>query len=280
MADVKFVVLLRHPALRAYSAMFHNSNTSQLADFEAVVGREMVILDACYNQGFNLSRGCVPAVQQYRQFRRCLQAWQERTGDTDPWFSRSMDNLDIGGLGDFLDVERIPGIRAVDRSKVLPEDDDHIPAPVRRKWHSDLATRQRIRWYEGLLLRGAYADQLRNFICEGFKPRQFLLVTLGELSANLTSVVERIAEFALEGADAQPKRDTLMQGLRALEAMPHVNLNHKSQGQMPSSVYERLHAFFAPYNADLMQFLRDVPGLHLSSLSAFHHEHGTNDDAL
>lgn len=49
-------------------------------------------------------------------------------------------------------------------------------------------------FHEGMLLRGYYADQIRNFLCAGFKPEQLILATSSELRNDMGKVLDRIAD--------------------------------------------------------------------------------------
>ena len=112
-------------------------------------------------------------------------------------------------------------------------------------------TDSEVRRYEGIVLRGAYADQLRAFVCAGWRPDQFFVTTLGELHTSKAEVLARLAAFA------RAPRDLVHRTLPVTNST--AVLNARSHGTIPAGALAALHSFYAPWNRDLALLLAEQP---------------------
>lgn len=102
-------------------------------------------------------------------------------------------------------------------------------------------------FHEGILLRGYYADQIRNFICAGFRPDQLILATTGEVRNSLGKVLDRIAN-----AFGKPTMQT-----------PHIRIgkgtsNSRTAIVPPQEYADRLMDFLRPQSEDLLDLLDEL----------------------
>lgn len=103
--------------------------------------------------------------------------------------------------------------------------------------------------YEGILLKSMYVDNIVNFLCAGFKPEQFIIVTNGELNRNYTRVMERLSKFVENPA-------VWLQQAPKETATGHVTSNPVV---ISDATRAAMHEFFEPYNRQLLQLLMTHP---------------------
>lgn len=157
--EVKLVLILRDPTPRAWSAFFQSVWQRFWQDevYEEVVSEEMSILRACYNHTIGMSfmepvkgakggpwlNRCRDPHAMYRELQTCANA--HRSDVHQPWFYRF----------------------TLDPRALSPDGIGHNASDM----------------YEGVAMRGIYADQILNYLCAGFRPEQILVITNGELAS-------------------------------------------------------------------------------------------------
>lgn len=95
--------------------------------------------------------------------------------------------------------------------------------------------------------RGFYANQLRQYLCAGFKPEQFLVLFTSELH-DISNVVRKVSSFA--------RRPLTRQDELVLAQVPNVKRNHISFKEEPSNeIQHRMIDFFKDTVLDLHSLL-------------------------
>eukprot|EP00056_Hartaetosiga_gracilis_P015379 m.241632 g.241632 ORF g.241632 m.241632 type:complete len:192 (+) comp24553_c0_seq1:521-1096(+) len=106
--------------------------------------------------------------------------------------------------------------------------------------------------YESVLTRGIYVDQLRTFLCAGWRPEQFLIITTNEMKRNIQSVIERIVDFV--GITDESRG--LVGKKIAKNRAPHIGSKTATQPPIPEDIEDELRAFYEPYNDQFIHFLK------------------------
>src|SRR3989338_8552826 len=98
------------------------------------------------------------------------------------------------------------------------------------------------------LARGFYSNQLRQYLCAGFKPEQFLVLFTSELH-NISNVVRTVSSFVRRPLTRQ---DELVLAL----IPPNLKKNHRSFNEEPSDEFQhRMIEFFKDTVMDLHSLL-------------------------
>lgn len=213
--SVRLVVLVRDPVPRAYSGFYQLDDKADASDFHNLVAREMEVIRKCYIQGlmFVNEAHCHSAEEQYAALRRCV---RQVVADGRPWYERSI-------------------------------------APLNNNYSSSVNENGHSYWmHEGILLRGIYADQLKNFLCAGWRPEQIFISTTSQLHAHPHRLATRLADFIgpparLTGAFKQRLRggETIHRGTAA---GGHAPMNERTKAMLAD--------FYREYNLALVHFLR------------------------
>jgi hypothetical protein len=104
----------------------------------------------------------------------------------------------------------------------------------------------------------------------GFRPEQFLVLTLAEIHGNKTAVLNKVAAFA---GDLIPTGSAAFNVERPDEV---VHEYARSRGSMDPALERELRAFYRPFNLDLMRLLRDTGIAHDPHFLQL--EHGADGD--
>ncbi|EGD73082.1 hypothetical protein PTSG_04796 [Salpingoeca rosetta] len=220
--QMRFVVMLRNPTSRTWSAFFQTMKQRDTSRelFVAQTREELAMLHACYNstigltmQDEDISAGRKPPTMNdlhlcrdprsvYRELQTCVE--KHNAHDDHPWF---------------LHYTQFAS-------------NDEVPLNLRVQ-------------YEGLTMRGLYADQIFNFLCAGFWPEQLLIMTAGELRHDARTAVQRVTDFM--GVPFQPTNEKWFD--------KGVSRMKKSAGPIPEDVVAELRQLFALHNRVLMRLL-------------------------
>ncbi|EGD78994.1 hypothetical protein PTSG_01965 [Salpingoeca rosetta] len=230
-AQVKLVLQIRDPVTRTLSGFRQGSPGDTVDEFAAVTSTELHLLHHCYNSSLQLAHPspkttgdssnpfgitCNTGHHQYAALYRCVSALAESadgkalTQDR-PWFQ----HFTRKGNKELLQ--------------------QHVSLKLLKK-------------YEGHVHRSIYVDQLINFLCAGFRPDQFIVVTTTELKADAEGVLHRIAT-ALD----RPSQLAAQARKRVLSGI-HANM-HRHSHTMPDAMERELQEFFQPYNQRLLDVL-------------------------
>eukprot|EP00045_Choanoeca_perplexa_P005879 m.49187 g.49187 ORF g.49187 m.49187 type:complete len:416 (+) comp13347_c0_seq2:111-1358(+) len=249
--DIRFLMVLRNPARRAFSGLFQQAPKLNASVFDVSAIGEMNVLLDCYNHGLSMGlpsmprqpaapddsylvqtpsglkrhSGAVPthvtpvAVcthpdRQYTALKTCLDERTKMTGDQSPWFKRDLTNHFGSGS-----------------SKQAP--------------------------YNGHLLRGIYVDQLRNMLCAGIQPNQIMIVSSNTLYHDQLGVLGRIAQWlnqSLPTADDVSEKviNQLTNGIVS-------NTRSFRHGSPDPTVMTRLDRFLEPFNDVLLHLVASLP---------------------
>ena len=157
--QAKFILMLRHPTSRTWSAFFQTLKQKDWDNhtFLQQTREEIALLRQCYNTsmgymaqdkavlsgtqwpGMNTLHMCKDPRSSYMQFQDCVM--QHSPNASHPWFFH-YTQFEVDGMPQFSPKDRVR--------------------------------------YEGITMRGLYVDQLFNYLCAGFHPQQFLVMTTGE----------------------------------------------------------------------------------------------------
>ena len=220
--EVKLLLVLREPVARTLSGFFQVCKTCHGSLMEQVLPRELELLKKCYaaTAGFGAGYGtrmakaptarvCATGHEQMARMHACVHADAEK--DDKPWF------------GQFT------------RMSVAEEERFH-ENPHRGRDP-----------YQGVIFRGIYVDSIKNYLCAGFRPEQFLIMTTSELRADMQAAVDRLARFV--GKKLTPMDAGLFEA-------EDYEKNSKSAGHHLSAAIEKdLRNFFRPYNEALLELL-------------------------
>eukprot|EP00045_Choanoeca_perplexa_P004498 m.38664 g.38664 ORF g.38664 m.38664 type:complete len:385 (+) comp12606_c0_seq4:192-1346(+) len=213
--SVKFLVILRDPVERANSGYWQaNPNSMTVKWATELALKEVDVLNQVYNTTLSLHRAKLRG-RQILNHDGCATGWEQyKLLDAElqakkidkRWFSNTLKTL--------------PGSRVFGSSGRFPAREGHV-------------------------YRGIYVDQIRNYICAGFKPEQFLILTNGELRDDQTGAMHRIAQFMDRPVNLKHARKVESGMVRY--SRPH---GHFSDGTIAT-----LQAFYKPYNQDLVRLL-------------------------
>ena len=220
--EVKLLLILREPVARTLSGFFQVCKTCGERRMRRVLPRELQLLRKCYaaTAGFGAGYGtgmakaptagaCATGHEQMARMHACVHADVEK--DNKPWF------------GQFT----------------------RMSAPAAERFHKNPARGSDP--YQGVIFRGIYVDSIKNYLCAGFRPEQFLIMTTSELHADMEAAVDRLARFV--GKKLTPK-------VRGLFHAEGYRKNSKSSGhRLPSAFDKELQDFFRPYNEALLELL-------------------------
>eukprot|EP00055_Hartaetosiga_balthica_P003440 m.7777 g.7777 ORF g.7777 m.7777 type:complete len:370 (-) comp2916_c0_seq1:74-1183(-) len=106
--------------------------------------------------------------------------------------------------------------------------------------------------YESVLYRGIYVDQLRNYLCAGWKPEQFLIISTNEMKTNLQGVINRVVKHTGITNRLQGYAGKRIENNKT----PHVGSKTASKPAMPKDIEHELARFYTPYNEQLIHFLK------------------------
>eukprot|EP00049_Salpingoeca_infusionum_P018744 m.358596 g.358596 ORF g.358596 m.358596 type:complete len:479 (-) comp18193_c0_seq1:1036-2472(-) len=270
-SQVKFVVMLRDPTPRTWSGFFqiltqHYWNEDE---FRRYVRLELPLLKACYNDTLSYTKLWLDKYSQqhlgsldvcrdprtmFRAFQECVNGERVKLNDA---------------IRPDSDAEQYDPSSS---DATVVKDESEAPWYYKLTLFGGLHPRtytvHQSTHYEGLLIRGFYVDHLYNFLCAGFKPEQFLILTSGELKENARAAVKRISDFM--GVPFNPTNEKWFE--------KGVSRKHKSVGAMPEDIREALFHFYEPYNNWLLQFLLTNnfnvnPKYLIRELSLHHHHH-------
>eukprot|EP00049_Salpingoeca_infusionum_P009921 m.168660 g.168660 ORF g.168660 m.168660 type:complete len:532 (+) comp14481_c0_seq1:198-1793(+) len=225
MHQVKLVVVLRDPASRALSGFFQGvKKGASIELFNDMVPREIALLRECYNATLRLEApelagedaSCRNGFDQYLALHKCAKVVSER--DNHPWY------------WGYLQL-------SLPNETLLVDDIDNGP---------------QLAIHAGHLFRGLYVDQIKNFLCAGFRPDQFLFITATQLHEDQLSVLRSISAFI--GREYKPASAEAEAELKS-----GITVNHKSRGQPDPEVTQALEQLYAPYNKELVNLLLSNP---------------------
>lgn len=224
-STVKLLLILREPVARTLSGFFQACKGCYMDHLRTVVPRELELLKKCYNStvGFGAGYGanmarlpsdsiCSTGHEQMARLHTCVR--DDVREDNKPWFGHfTLDSV--------ADLE-----------------------PFRQEIH------RRNDPYQGVLFRSIYVDSIKNYLCAGFRPEQFLIMTTNELH-DMETAVRRIGHFI--GKDLRPKVEGLFQS-------SNYNKNSKAKGRdFSPEMRSKLQSFFRPYNEALLELLLNNP---------------------
>eukprot|EP00730_Choanoeca_flexa_P019565 TRINITY_DN9564_c0_g1_i2.p1 TRINITY_DN9564_c0_g1~~TRINITY_DN9564_c0_g1_i2.p1 ORF type:complete len:381 (+),score=105.83 TRINITY_DN9564_c0_g1_i2:238-1380(+) len=229
-ASLKFIVILRDPVTRALSGYWQADATNmtlEVATQAALI--ELELLERVYNRTLNLTNASCKAgrcanaaampdgLQQYQQLNAALTE-MVKTKLTDrldkPWYMRQLSTLpapDVpwGNVAGVVDTTKLRKI------------------------------------YQGHILRSIYVDQFRNYLCAGFRPEQFVILTITELKQDWVNALQRIAAFLDRPFELEDER-----------VLTHsISGYHHEHPTWDDATRQRLQRFFKPYNKALLRLL-------------------------
>ncbi|EGD79802.1 hypothetical protein PTSG_10785 [Salpingoeca rosetta] len=212
---VRLIAVLRNPVPRAYSGFFQLDEKVDPKDFHDLVAAEVDVIRKCYIDGlmFVNEQHCHPAEYQYEALRKCV---EENVADGRPWYERFIIPLNNNA------------------SKTTNDNGYSY-------------------WlHEGILLRGMYADQLKNFLCAGWKPEQIFITTTTHMHTEPLDMTQRLAKFIGPPAKLAGKFK------QRLKAGDTIHRGSKTAGHPPMEerTQRLLTEFYEEYNEALVHLLR------------------------
>ena len=222
-STLKLLLILREPVARTLSGLFQACPSCNDTIIDEIVPRELSLLEKCYNStasfgaGFGTTMAHLPSAlacstghAQMRRLHACVR--EDIAVDDKPWFGR-------------FTLDSAPDMEAF-RGRIRQREDP----------------------YQGVLFRSVYVDGIKNYLCAGFRPEQFLIMTSNELHADMEAAVGRIARFV--GRTLQPRRAGLFRSA-------DYSRNSRSSGHasFDPALRGRMEAFFRPYNEALLELL-------------------------
>lgn len=212
---IKIVAIIRNPVFRAYSGFFQSDDEVTSKDFADLVKSEIEAIRKCYVPGliFVNDKICHTPKVHYSALKTCI---AHEVNDGRPWFERFIVPLESSFRGE-----------------------------INKEGYSY--------WqHEGVLLRGIYIDQLKTFLCAGWKPEQIFITTTSELHLRPLNMLKDLAAFLKIPFALQnnfQKRLESGSGIHRGTAAGH-------HDPMPSDIQKTLQAFFDDFNLELVNFLR------------------------
>jgi hypothetical protein len=212
--SARLFFILRNPTKRAFSGLFQVAPKSTPEQFASLIQSEIRILDKCYGESFKLPEApsptaCPSGARQNKDLLACSARYAEASGDSAPWFQRYTRTLGF----------------------------DWRHANGSAFWRS-----------EGLVIRGLYLDQVRNFVCAGFRPEQMMFIMANELYSNQVEVLARLSAFVGQELGFRTPEDEA-------EVRKGIFKNHKSRGELDDTSRGILNTFYAKHNRALVQYL-------------------------
>eukprot|EP00043_Microstomoeca_roanoka_P014189 m.139761 g.139761 ORF g.139761 m.139761 type:complete len:549 (+) comp15956_c0_seq2:115-1761(+) len=241
--QVKFVAILRHPVSRAWSSYHHVSKPDDATpeEFDALIREELRLLDICYNTTLAMLTQANPLTSPNRQFaeRRERTQTEEINEAADPDQRIVTLSACRHVRNAYANFQQCVNQHAHDPTR--PWFVKYTQNPT-RSMEKSLYIQNK---YMGFALMGLYADQLYNYLCAGFKPEQFIILTSHELKDDPVVTVKRIADFMGQPLEIHNKL-WFERGLSS---------NRRSKGRMPVETQTMLENFFRVHNRLLAKLL-------------------------
>eukprot|EP00045_Choanoeca_perplexa_P013041 m.145326 g.145326 ORF g.145326 m.145326 type:complete len:373 (-) comp16217_c0_seq4:1169-2287(-) len=208
---VKLLVLLRDPVERANSGYWQASPRSMTIERATELAlEELLVLEQVYNNTLSLNHLEIKGGQMLNP-EGCVGGWEQYKR-----LHAELNNkrIDAQWFGRYL-KHLFPQEYEIYKSK------------------------------EGHIHRGIYVDQIRTYLCAGFRPEQFLILTNGELRDDQIGAMNRIAQFMQRPLSLQHE-GMVDRGLHR---------NSKPHALFSAEVTAQLEAFYKPYNEELVKLL-------------------------
>eukprot|EP00055_Hartaetosiga_balthica_P004937 m.13747 g.13747 ORF g.13747 m.13747 type:complete len:505 (-) comp4192_c0_seq1:61-1575(-) len=205
---LKFLLILRNPAQRVFSGLYQMHEDVPMEKMEAIVTKEIDALKKCYEE------------------------------------TMALKHLDTCKFAHFQYVDMHT---CLTKYSLLSKKTPWFSANY-YGWSTIQASADRRSLYDGHVMRGIYVDQIVNYLCAGFSPEQFIVVTSEELKEQHLQVMDRAMAALGREVDVIPGHEKVMERVR--------HLNRRAMGRYGSdAIQDKLDEFFRPFNAQLIQLL-------------------------
>ncbi|EGD74796.1 hypothetical protein PTSG_07029 [Salpingoeca rosetta] len=268
-----FVAILRDPVARAWSSYHHALRPEDATpqDFGGLISEEVRLLRSCYNSTLALLSldGLQRAHTAYQGASAAAKNGGSRGGHSgggDTSANKGKSNKEASGTatkaamgmeaGGPFDLAQCRDIRAA--YDAFHQCMKPKAADAKQPWFVKFTLNydadmnkpaHAVNRHAGFAYMGLYADQLFNFLCAGFKPDQFIILTSGELKAEPVAAVKRVTDAFGRPFDVEDMR-WFERGL---------SNNRRSRGRMPARTEALLRGLFQPYNLALARLLASMP---------------------
>lgn len=219
---VKLLLLLREPAARALSGFGQSCHSCTMEEYDKTALEEVALLRKCYSAtmgfetpGHRSGRAptdsvCSTGHEQWSSLHEC--AKNDMIRSKHPWFRRfTSKSVDFDFKGHFKENGNL---------------------------------------HEGVILRGIYVDSIKNFLCAGFKPEQFLIITNKELYDDQMGALKRFSDFM--------GRELILDDVDRVEHGIVKNKQTHDNAFKPDTL-KTLRSFYRPYNEALLDLLLNNP---------------------
>lgn len=219
---VKILLLLREPAARALSGFGQSCHHCTMEQFDDTAVEEVALLKKCYSSSLGfIAPGhrsgkaptgsvCSTGHEQWARLHEC--AKEDMAVSRHPWFRRFT-------------------------SKSV-------------KFDFDKPFQEEGNLHEGVILRGLYADSIKNFLCAGFRPEQFLVITNKELYEDQMGALKRFSDFM--------GRKLVLTDTDRVESGIVKNKQTHDNAFKPSTL-KLLQDFYRPHNEAVLDLLLNNP---------------------
>eukprot|EP00056_Hartaetosiga_gracilis_P003268 m.61502 g.61502 ORF g.61502 m.61502 type:complete len:416 (+) comp11392_c0_seq1:85-1332(+) len=202
---VKLILMVRNPTKRAYSGFFLQAppHTRTSMEFDYFIEEELKILDECYSKGLFVNPNTCPPPEVLHTDIKACVKEHGKRGM--PWYEYHADHHLY-----FADTNE-EGVKYV--------------------------------YYDGLIRRGIYVDQLQNYLCAGWKPENIMVASLTELKSQPDKFIKRLQTQLIDGP-SNPLH------------IPHApHQGSRSEGEMSVATKKKLDNFFRPHNEAFIHLL-------------------------